>query len=402
MNISALFSQRVQALSASGLRRWSEQARTIPGAINLSIGQPDFAIPEPIKLAAIEAIRGGAAHNGYTANNGVPALQEALAADVKADLGWDLNYTLGPTDRPAGMIVTSGTSGAIALVALGVLNPGDEVIIPDPYFVQYPHIIAMAGATPVVCDTHPDFHLTASRVEKLITPRTKMVLFASPGNPSGVVMSQQDGRDLLDLCRRKNILLVADEIYDRFTFAPFRTAKRADGVAAVPSPAREPGAQNDMVVVRGFGKTYGVTGWRLGMVYAPSALITQLIKIQQYVFTCAPVPLQHAMIAALKVDMDPIVAEYHQRSQRVLAALSPLTEIATPGGAFYAYVQIPARLGMTATQFATECLKHKVILIPGGDGQVFSNRDTHVRLSFAVDHDTLTRGLEVIAKLLKG
>ena len=385
-------------MDASGIRKVADLGKTLKGAINLSIGQPEFAVPAPIKQAAIDAII--LDKNGYTANPGLDALRLALANRLRRDVGWDCQAPgmEGPAGGRAGLMITAGTSGALTLGCMALLNEGDELIVPDPYFVAYPHLATMCGARAVLCDTYPDFRLTAARVEPLITPQTKAVLYCSPGNPTGVVGTEQDCRDLLDLCRRKNLVLISDEIYDEFTFTESCTQRWCDGSRALcPSPARLPGAQQTVLLVRGFGKTYGVTGWRLGFCAGPTELIEQMVKLQQYTFVCAPTPLQWGALAALDVDMQPQVAAYQRRRDRVVERLSRFTEVSVPGGAFYAFPRIPARLGQSGSEFVERAIERKLLIIPGG---VFSARDTHVRLSFAVDDQTLDKGLDVLADLL--
>lgn len=402
MDVSRLFAPRMSRIDASGIRRVADLAKTMPGAINLSIGQPEFPVPEAVKAAAIEAIRTD--KNAYTANPGLDALRVAIAKRLKADTGWNVQapgVNAGAADP--GLMITAGTAGALVLACMALLGPGDEFIIPDPYFVMYPYLAEMCDARAVRCETYPDFRMTAERVERLITPRTKAVLFNSPGNPTGVVGTMQDCRELLDLCRRKNVLLISDEIYDEFTFSETRTDRFADGSRnACPSPTRLPGAAEDVLLIRGFGKTYGCTGWRLGYAAGPAALIEQMVKLQQYSFVCAPTPLQWGALAAFDVDMSRQVATYQSRRDRVVAALSKVTEVATPGGAFYAFPRVPERLGITAQQFAERAIAEKVLVIPGGvfSGEPRHPRDTHIRLSFAVSDEHLDRGLAVLARLM--
>ncbi|GAB4384293.1 MAG: aminotransferase class I/II-fold pyridoxal phosphate-dependent enzyme [Phycisphaerales bacterium] len=391
MDIAPLLAQRALQIDVSGIRRIFELGARLTDPINLSIGQPDFPVPEPVKSAAIEAIHGD--QNGYTLTQGTPALRSRIARHLETDVGWPMQGEEAP-----GLMVTSGTSGALLLAFMALLNPGDEVIIPDPYFVIYPPLARMCGASAVCCDTYPDFRLTAERVEPLITTRTKAVLLNSPSNPAGVVASEEDCRELLDLCRRRNVVLISDEIYDAFTFDDGRTQPDAVGTLRCPSPARLSQAFRDMLLVRGFGKTYGCTGWRLGYAAGPAPLIEQMAKLQQYTFVCAPAPLQAAAQTALDTDVSTLIDEYQKRRDLVIDRLSPRTELVAPTGAFYAFPKVPEHLGLTGSQFVERCIERQVLLIPGA---VFSQRDTHVRLSFAAPPDKLERGLEIIAELMR-
>lgn len=375
-------SRRVLAMDASGIRRAFELGGSLQRPINLSIGQPDFPVPTAMKDAAVDAIR--ADRNGYTVTQGIAPLHDSIRRHLAHDLGWN--------DADAfSTVVTSGTSGGLLLASLALLEEGDEAIMPDPWFVLYPQLGHLTGATMVACDTYPDFRMTAARVEPLITDRTKFVLVNSPGNPSGVVLNEEEVRDLADLCRDRGVQLITDEIYDEFVFAD---AARPDGTC--PSPAR---FDHDALVIRGFGKTYGCTGWRLGYAAGPKWLIEQMQKLQQFTFVCAPSPLQWAAIEAFEIDNTAQVKTYARRRDMVLDALSPHANVVRPGGAFYAFLEIPAALGMTGTEFMERAVDRRVLLVPGG---VFSARDTHVRLSFAVPEPTLLEGLDVLVDLLQG
>jgi aminotransferase len=238
LDLDHFISDRARVVDASGIRKVFELGAKLKNPINLSIGQPDFAVPEPLKEAAIDAIRND--RNGYTLTQGVPELLDAISRHLADDIGWTT-----PSDD-LGLLVTSGTSGALWLAFMAMLNPGDEVIVADPYFVLYPALGQVTGASVVPCDTYPDFRLTAERVEPMITKRTKVLLLNSPGNPSGVVLSNAELRELVELCERRNLLLISDEIYDEFTYAD----AREDGL--YPSPAR---MSEQMLLIRGFGKT---------------------------------------------------------------------------------------------------------------------------------------------------
>lgn len=407
MNVRSLISQRSLSINASGIRRVFDLGAKLQNPFNLSIGQPDFPVPAPIKKAAIDAINNN--QNGYTVTQGIAPLRDRLATHLKADLGWDVDTRPAAAAEPEApaVMVASGTSGALLLAFLALLNPGDEVIFGDPYFVMYPHLARMVGATPIICDTYPDFRLTAARVEPLLSPRTKIVLLNTPSNPAGVVATGKECRELLELCRERGVLLISDEIYDEFTYSDAREPVQSSGGSsgagaarsACPSPARFPGAADSVLIVRGFGKTYGVTGWRLGYAAGPRPLIEEMNKLQQYTFVCAPAPLQHAAIAALDYDMTEHINDYQRRRDLVVSKLQPHTNITVPGGAFYAFPEVPARLGLSATDFISKALERNVLIIPGN---VFSQRDTNFRLAYATSERSLTGGLDAIAELMRG
>lgn len=397
-DLSTLVSDRSNAIDASGIRRIFALAATLKDPINLSIGQPDFPVPDAIKHAAMNAIESDI--NGYTLTQGLPSLLTKVNAWLERDLGWDTQTVNTPGHEGPVSFITSGTSGALLLAFMAMLNPGDECIIPDPYFVAYPHMATLCGAKAVIVDTYPDFKLTAERVAEKITDKTKFVLFNTPSNPAGVVPDKDECAALRALCRSRGILLISDEIYDEFAFSDATTDHAAGDTTLprCPSPARMPGAGQDTLIIRGFGKTYGCTGWRLGYAAGPKAIIEQMAKLQQYTFVCAPSPLQAGVEACFETSMSEFVKEYESRRDLVLEKLGGLTEIAIPGGAFYAFIKIPEHLGLTGAQFTEKAIEQSLLVIPGG---AFSQRDTHFRISFATRRDKLSKGLDIIAGLMK-
>jgi aspartate/methionine/tyrosine aminotransferase len=397
MNYASLIALRSSRINGSGIRQVFDRVEGLRASgkhlINLGIGQPDFTVPLPIKQAACDAIMQD--HNGYMPTAGVHAFRRKAAEALAAEAGWsDLSVEkIGPgaADGGRNLMITAGTSGGLYLLLQAIVNAGDEVIIPDPYFVLYPYGVTLCDGKPVYCDTYPDFRMTAERVAPLITKRTKAVLLNSPGNPSGVVATQKECDDLAALCAERNIILIADEIYDKFTFSE----GLENGV--FPTPARSRGSEN-VVVIRGYGKTYGVTGWRLGYAAGPRAVIAEMMKLQQYSFVCAPSPLQHGAMAAMGMDMSEQIQAYAARRDIVLKHLSPLTECSVPHGAFYVFVKVPPRLGQTDRQFYERALEAGVVIIPGS---VFSRRETHFRLSYTVPEDQLEKACAILAGLMK-
>ncbi len=392
MDIAGMLASRATGISVSGIRRIFDLGATLKDPINLSIGQPDFDVPEPIKAAAIDAIQ--SRRNGYSLTQGVKELRAAIRDRLREDLGWDTS----DNEDGLGALVTTGTSGGLHLAMMALLEPGDEAILADPYFVAYPNLVSLAGATPVFCDAYPDGKMTAARVEPLITERTKCVLLNTPANPTGVVLTQTECDELYELCARKGVLLISDEIYDEFLFPESRTSLAADGkTMALPSPCRGAGTQDSVLLIRGFGKTFGLTGWRLGYAAGPRPLLKEMAKLQQFTFVCAPTPLQYGCAAVAQADMEPIIADYANRRDMVVDRLSKLTDLPTPGGAFYAFARVPEKLGLTGTQFCEACIERNLLMIPGG---AFSKRDTHFRLSFASPPDQIARGLDVIEAMI--
>ena len=368
--------ERTDRFDSSGIRKVFDLAAKLERPINLSIGQPDFPVPEALKEAACEAIRSD--QNGYSQTQGVPALRDQLQARVDEEWGHD--------DRK--LLVTSGTSGALNLAMWALVDPGDEVISFDPYFVMYPTLTEMVGGTPVVLDTYPQspgeqFKIDLAKVEAAITPRTKLILLNSPANPTGVMAGEEEVRGLAELAAKHDIALLSDEIYREFCY---------DG--SLVSPAK----WNDRtIVVDGFSKSYGMTGWRIGWVHGPSEVIEKMAALQQYTFVCAPHPLQQAALGATDVDITPLVGSYRERRDHVVAGLRDAGyEVAQPGGAFYVFPKVPT--DESASDFVARCIEHELLVIPGS---IFSARDTHFRLSYAATMETIDRGLEVLRGLAK-
>ena len=378
-----LITDRLRAIDASGIRKVFDLAANLKDPVNLSIGQPDFDVPQGIKAAAIDAIEKGI--NQYTVTQGLKALIEQVNSQIETEFPhWQ--------GGGHGTLINSGVSGGLLLALMAVAGPGDEVIIADPYFVMYRHLVTLAGAKAVYVDTYPDFQLTAARIEPHITPRTKLILFNSPSNPTGVVATEAVCREVVELAQRHNVLLLSDEIYDEFCY---EKVQRPDGKKRCPSPASY---SRNVLLMRGFSKTYGMTGWRLGYTVGPKAVIEQMTKLQQYSFVCAPSMVQVAGMTALKTDMQPHVDHYQKKRDMVVQKLGGTYELTTPGGAFYAFPKVPEHLNMTAAKFCETAIANNLLIIPGS---VFSNRDTHFRISYACNDAMLEKGLDILLKLAK-
>jgi aspartate aminotransferase/aminotransferase len=360
---------RTNCFDASGIRKVFDLAAKMKDPVNLSIGQPDFDVPEPVKQAAIDAIRGG--KNGYALSQGMPVLREKLQAQVDQQFGHD--------DRE--VFVTCGTSGGLMLAMLVLVNPGDEVIVFDPYFVMYDSLAAIVGGKVVYIDTYPEFRIDLNRVEAAITPRTKLIVFNSPANPTGVVASEAEVRGLAELAARHNVVLVSDEIYKAFCY---------DG--SFVSPAKY---NPQTLVVDGFSKSHAVPGWRVGYAHGPSQIIQEMIKFQQYSFVCSPQPMQWASAAAMDVDISTHIADYRRKRDLIVEGLSDLYELVVPQGAFYAFPKAPWGTG---TDFVNRAIENELLIIPG---EVFSARDTHFRISYAASDRTIQRGVEVLRRIAK-
>jgi aminotransferase len=367
IDYTALLAERSRQVEASGVRQIFELSKTLPDPIDLSIGQPDFDVPEPIKAAACAAIVAG--RNGYTLTQGMGELRERLRAEVQRRF----------PDQKREVLVTSGTSGGLFLAMLALVNPGDEVVTTDPYFVAYPNHVALVGGRMVLVDTYPDFRLDPQRIEAAITPRTKVVVFSTPANPTGVTIDAEAARQIVEITLRRRIIIVSDEIYRGFCYdhPPISPAQFGDNV----------------LVVEGFGKTYGMTGWRLGWVHGPPQLVEEMAKLQQFTYVCAPSMVQWAALTALDTDMSALVQTYRRKRDLMVEGLRDCYELVVPQGAFYLFPRAP---GGDATAFVQQAIRQQLLIIPG---RVFSRKDTHFRLSYAAPDAVLQRGLTVLRRL---
>jgi len=365
-----IIADRTSKIDASGIRKVFALAASLKDPINFSIGQPDFDVPEPLKEEAIKAIKAG--QNKYSQTAGDAVLKKRISEQIKNEFGWP---------EPE-ILITSGVSGGLLLAFLALVNPDDEVIIPDPYFVIYKHIINMLGGRCVFVDSYPDFELPIEKIADAITNKTKMIILNSPCNPTGVVYSEQQIKALAEIAAEKDILIMTDEIYERFCY---------DGQC--PSIANY---FEKTLLLRGFSKSYAMTGWRLAYMAAGESLknvIEEMTKIQQYTFVCAPAPFQKAAIAALDYEISDLVDGYRKKRDLLYDGLKDKFELVKPGGAFYAFVKAP---GGSGSNFVEKAIANNVLVIPGN---VFSEKDTHFRISYATSDDKIEQGVEILRGL---
>lgn len=361
---------RTGRVDASGIRRIFDLAKSMKNPINLSIGQPDFDVPPEVKKAAHEAIDAG--KNTYTPTQGTAELRQALMVEEKEFTGREW--------KESELLVTSGVSGGLFLALLALVEEGDEVIIPDPYFVMYKHLVALFGGTPVYLDTYDsDFGVDPERLASLISPKTKLLLLNSPGNPTGRIFSRSELEGIAEVCRKNGILVISDEIYRRFAYVEMVSMAEV---------------YEDTVVLAGHSKAYGMTGWRLGYACGPEDVIQAMTKVQQYSFVCAPAVTQFAALACPQVDLHPYIDAYRAKRDLMVGILEKSFEIGPPDGAFYLWAKAP--VGHTGTSFVEKAIANNVLIIPGG---VFSEKDTHFRICYTVPDDVLREGAELLCKL---
>lgn len=309
-------SARSRAFDSSGIRKVFDSGGKAKDPINLSIGQPDFDVPQGVKQACIDAIEQG--KNSYSLTQGINPLRERLKSEI--DRQW------GHTNRE--VFISSGTSGGLVLAMLSLVDPGDEVIIFDPYFVMYPPLVQLVGGTPIIIDTYPDFRIDVDKVRAAITDKTKLILFNSPANPTGVTPSVEEVRQLATLAAEHNIALILDEIYSQFVYDE-----------PLASPAE---FNSSTIVIYGFSKSHAMTGWRVGWVHGPAEVIQTMIKLQQYSFVCALNPHNGPGLPQWMSIWQGYCADYRQKRDMLIDGLKDRFEFVEPGGAFYCS---PASLG---------------------------------------------------------
>ncbi|APW98667.1 aspartate aminotransferase [Halobiforma lacisalsi AJ5] len=362
------FSDRVEQVSISGIREVFEAASE--DAINLGIGQPDFPTPEHARQAAVEAIEAGEA-DAYTSNKGTRELREAIATKYDRDYGLEVD--------PGHVIATSGGSEALHLALEAHVDPGEEVIFPDPGFVSYDALTKIAGGTPKPVPLRDDLTLDPATVEEAITDETAAFVVNSPANPTGAVQSETDMREFARIADEHDVLCLSDEVYERIVF---------EGEHRSPMEFSE---TDNVVVVSACSKTYSMTGWRLGWVTASNRRIERMLRVHQYGQACASAPAQFAAEAALTGPQEPVeemVDAFEERRDVVLDGLEDAgLEVPTPEGAFYVMPKVPEG-------WCDAVLEREVVVVPG---EAFgSNGEGYARLSYATGMEELKEALEVI------
>jgi len=344
-------SEMVKVLPPSGIRKFFDLLSSIEGVISLGVGEPDYVTPWHICEAAIFSLEKG--YTMYTSNKGTPELRAELSKDLYSRFGLDYN-----TDDE--LLITVGVSEGLDLTMRAILNPGDEVIMPDPCYVAYPASASLAGGVPVRIPTTEEnnFEITAADIEPRITPRTKAILIGYPANPTGAVLSKQGLIEIAELAKRHDLLVISDEIYGRLVYGVEHTCL-----------ATLPGMKDRTVLLNGFSKAYAMTGWRIGYAASSKEIIGAMTKIHQYTIMCAPTMAQMAALEALKVDDDEVeemVRDYDRRRRIIVKGFRDIgLSCFEPKGAFYAFPSIKVT-GMTSEEFAEKLLwEEKVAVVPG-------------------------------------
>lgn len=364
-------SKRLNSLEGSGIRRIFELAAKNKGeCVNLSIGQPDFKVPASLKRAAKRAI--DADVNSYTSTSGLPELKAKIASKLNKE-----NNIKAKEDE---IIVTPGVSSSIFLLLSALLNPGDEVIMPDPYFLVYEQIIKFLGAKLVTLDTYPDFHLDSAKLEKLITKKTKLIILNSPSNPTGMVYGRAELTAVAEVVKKYDLIVISDEIYEYFDFE-----QKFFSIGSI---------YKKTITLNGYSKSHAITGWRVGYAHGPKEVIEAMNKLQQYTFVCAPSFAQQALVWENEFSLAMTLKDYRRKRDLVYQSLKDSYELNRPEGAFYAFIKIPKG----RNDFIEEVIKNNLLVVPGN---VFSKKNTHFRLCFAAPDAVLIKGLAILNKLAK-
>jgi aminotransferase len=372
--------QVVQAVPPSGIRRFFDIVSQMEDVISLGVGEPDFVTPWRIREAAIYSLEKG--FTTYTSNGGLLELRQAIASYLDQQYGVEYN----PQNE---VLITVGVSEGLDLALRAVLNPGDEVIIPEPCYVSYSPCTLFAGGVPVPVPGRPEdgFQVRAAAIEAAITPRTRALLLNYPNNPVGSTIGREELLKIAALAERHELVVLSDEIYAKLSYGAPHTCF-----------ASLPGAEGRTILLNGFSKSHAMTGWRVGYAAGPADAIGAMTKIHQYTMLCAPITAQIAALEALKsgeADMEEMVEQYDERRRLVVAGFRSMgLDCFEPQGAFYAFPSVQAT-GMTAEDFAETLLQEeRVAVVPGpafgacGEG--------FVRCSYAASTEKLTEALRRI------
>jgi aminotransferase len=376
-------SERVRAVPPSGIRRFFDILATMDDVISLGVGEPDFDTPREIVEAGVESLREGRTH--YTSNYGTLELRRALAAHIEARYG--VSY-----DPATEILVTVGASEAVDLALRATCDPGDEVILHEPSYVAYVPAVVFAGGTVVHVPTRfeDDFALDPADVEAAITPRTKALFLGYPANPTGAVLDDDVQDELARIAVEHDLLVYSDEIYDRLAYGTYR--HRAFSAL--------PGMRDRTILMGGFSKAYAMTGWRVGYVCAPAAILEGIVKVHQYGIMSAPTVAQDAALAALQAGepaVQAMVGEYDRRRRLLVDGLNRLgLDTFEPRGAFYAFPRISST-GMTSDEFTERLLvEERVAVVPGN--AFGPSGEGHVRMCYATAYARLEEAIVRIGR----
>ena len=386
MDYDKLIPQKIRDIQPSGIRKFFDIAQQVEGVISLSIGEPDFKTPWAARKEAINILEKG--KTAYTANSGLIELRRTVC-------NYLARFIRTEYDPVSEVIITVGGSEAIDLAVRALIEPGDEVLVPEPSFVCYSPIVSMMGgkAVPIVTKMEDKFRLTAAALKEKITPRTKILILPYPNNPTGAVMRRGDLEAVAEVLRDTNIVVVSDEIYGEMTY---------NGEKHV-SIAEVDGMRERTVIISGFSKAYAMTGWRLGYAVGPQPIIKQMLKLHQYCIMSSPTVSQYSAVVAMEkcgADVAKMVEEYDMRRRLLVKGFNDMgLSCFEPEGAFYVFPCIKST-GMTSAEFCEKLVyEKKVAVVPGS---AFGERgEGFVRVSYAYSVQHLTTALSRIREFLE-
>lgn len=378
-------SERITEIPFSGIRKFFDIAAEMEDVISLGVGEPDFDTPWHIREEGIYSLEKG--RTFYTSNAGLKELRE----EICRYLSRRMNLSYDPLHE---VMITVGGSEAIDAALRAMINPGDEVLIPQPSFVSYVPCTIMADGKPVIIELEEkdQFKLTREKLLEKITPKTKILVMPFPNNPTGAIMEKEELAEIAEIVAEKDLFVISDEIYSELCY-----------LGEPVSIASFPGMRERTVVINGFSKAYAMTGWRLGYACAPANILAQMLKIHQFAIMCAPTTSQYAAVSALKngdKDVEIMRESYNQRRRYLLHAFKEMgLDCFEPFGAFYAFPSIK-RFGMSSDEFANRLLREeKVAVVPGT--AFGSCGEGYLRISYAYSLESLKEALERLERFVK-
>jgi len=362
--------QNLAGLKRSPIRVFTNLAKATPGCVNLTIGEPDLDTPEAIKAAAIAALQEN--HTHYAPNQGTQYLREAIARREGV--------------KPEQVLITIGACQALFTALLGVLNPGEEVIVPTPGFGLYESIATIAGAKTVPLDvTKTGFQIDKATLEAAITPKTKAIILNSPNNPTGVILKEESLAAVKEAVLGKDIFLICDNVYQGLSYAP------------CPDLSRDPQLQDQIILCQSFSKPWAMTGWRVGYLICPEYVMDRLLLLSAATITAVPTFLQEAAITALETDVEPMRETYRKRRDYVCGRLRSMgLSFPEPEGAFYVFVDI-RKFGVTSEKFCTRMIREGgVAAVPGS----CFGTEGYIRISYCYSDEELKKGLDRLEQFI--
>lgn len=354
---------RIECIKSSAIRKIMDKASQRSEVVNLSIGQPDFLVPKEVKDSLKKSIDDN--YTGYTPSAGITGLRDKIIKKHNTE----------------DAIVTSGVTAAIFLTYSTLLEAGDELIIPEPYFVVYPDLCKFLNAKPVIVNTNKDFSLDIKAIESAITNKTKAIIINHPNNPTGKIYSQEELSELVQIANENDLWIISDEVYEAFDYEnKFQSIKEL---------------YEKVIVLNGFSKNLSMTGLRIGYATGPREIIKDMVKLQQYSFVCAPSISQWAVLENFDLKINETIEKFRKRRNRVYDKLNRHFNLTFPRGAFYFFLGLPKNV--TGEEFADKCLENNLLIVPG---EAFTKEKNYVRISYATDPNTLDRGCEILIKTL--